>query len=144
MNLFGIWQLASSKNVKNNIIDLFNLCSMQVLSDGEWDCEFCGDKLKNKEDYRVHIQPFCTERPDWEHLCVFCGLEFESEPGLRVSLLQKYITNCKRHPSDLTDHHNMLYNNNKKYQKGPKKFKKPILFISFKEISFFNLSIVSI
>ena len=66
------------------LIDLFNLCSMQVLPDGEWDCKFCGDKLKNKENNRVHIQQFCAERPDWEHSCVFCGLEFESESGLRV------------------------------------------------------------
>ena len=56
------------------LIDLFNLCSMQVLYDGEWDCKLCGDKLKNKEDNRVHIQQFCAERPDWEHLCVLCGL----------------------------------------------------------------------
>lgn len=28
LNLFGIWQLASNKTVKNNIIDLYNICSL--------------------------------------------------------------------------------------------------------------------
>ena len=32
---------------------------------------------------------------------------------IKVSLFQKYYTNCKRHLSDLTAHHNMLLNKRK-------------------------------
>ena len=67
--------------ILGELIDLFNLYFMQVLSDWEWDCKFCGDKLKDKEDNRVHIQQFCAERPDWEHSCVLCGLELSPSLG---------------------------------------------------------------
>ena len=39
LSLFGIWQLASNKNIKNNIIQLFNICAqtdpiiMRILCD---------------------------------------------------------------------------------------------------------------